>query len=134
MALPVIEKKLILNKKEGGNVMSFQLFLRLDGLNYYGDIPEIPEEPNEMVEEYFLSFEDIKMILNDIDSIDDYCNALLDYGDVEFFDCEKCKKLNEWIDRRVKDEIEPRYLEILKALETYCSRAIELNSGVVIEL
>lgn len=114
--------------------MSIQLFLRLDGLDYYGDIPEEPEDSNGIVEEYPLSSGDIKMILNDIDSIDDACNALLDYGDVDFFNCEKCAKLKEWIDERLKKTMEPRYRELLNVLNDYCTRAIELNTGVVIEL
>lgn len=114
--------------------MSIQLFLCLDGLDYYGDIPEMPEDPNGIVEEYPLSSDDINMLISDIDSIDSACNALLDYGDVDFFNCEKCKKLNDWIDNKLKDSIEQRYRKILEILKDFCNRAIELNTGVVIEL
>lgn len=114
--------------------MSIQLFLRLDGLDYYGDIPEKPDDSNGIVDEYALSSNDIKMILNDIDSIDDACDVLLDNGDVDFFNCEKCAKLKEWIDNRLKIAMEPRYRKILEVLKDYCIRAIELNTGVVIEL
>jgi len=114
--------------------MSIQLFLSLDGLDYFGDIPEIPENPVGIVEEYPLSSEDIKMILNDVDSIDVACNALLDYGDADFFNCKKCEKLQDWIDDRLKSAISPRYREILGVLKDYCTRAVEYNTGMVIEL
>lgn len=114
--------------------MSIQLFLSLDGLDYYGDIPEIPEDYNGIVEEYPLSSEDIKMLLCDIDSIDTACDVLLDFGDADFFNREKCEKLNEWIDNRLKNTIAPRYRETLEVLKDCCNQAIELNTGVVIEL
>ncbi len=114
--------------------MVIQLFLHLDGLKYYGDIPEKPENFDGIVEEYPLSVSDIKMLLNDVDSIDTACDVLLDYGDVDYFNCEKCAKLKEWIDCRLKSTLEPRYREILDVLKEYCSRAIEYNTGVVIEL
>ncbi len=114
--------------------MAIQLFLDLNDLRYYGDIPEKPENPFGRIEEYSLSFNDIKMIMEDIDSLDAACNALLDLGDVDYFNAEKCGKLREWIRERLEKPVSARYREILETLMGYCERAIELNTGVVIEL
>lgn len=114
--------------------MAIQLFLNLNGLKYYGDIPEKPENPSGRVEEYALSSDDIKLFMKDIGSLDAACNALLDLGDVDYFNAEKCGKLSEWIKERLEQPVSARYREILETLMSYCERAIELNTGVVIEL
>lgn len=114
--------------------MAIQLFLNLNGLKYYGNIPEKPENSSGMIEEYALSSDDIKLFIKDIDSLDVACNALLDLGDVDYFNAEKCRKLIEWIRERFKQPVSARYREILETLMGYCERAIELNTGVVIEL
>ena len=114
--------------------MAIQLFLDLNDLKYYGDIPEKPENSFGRVEEYSLSSDDIKLLMEDIDSLDAACNALLDLGDVDYFNAEKCEKLREWISGRLEKTASTRYREILETLKGYCDRAIELNTGVVIEL
>ena len=114
--------------------MAIQLFLDLNELNYYGDIPEIPDNPVGRVEEFALSMEDIELFKGDIDAIDSACNALLDIGDVDYFNAEKCEKLKTWIAERLKKDSPPRYREILEEINGYCERAISLNTGVVIEL
>ena len=114
--------------------MAIQLFLNLNGLKYYGNIPEKPENPSGRVEEYALSSDDIELFVEDIDSLDAACNALLDFGDVEYFNAEKCGKLSEWIRERLEQPVSARYREILETLMNYCERAIALNTGVVIKL
>ena len=114
--------------------MAIQLFLDLNGLKYYGDIPEKPENSYGRVEEHALSSDDIRMFMEDIDSLNATCNALLDLGDVDFFNAEKCGKLRKWIGERFEKPISARYREILEVLKNYCDRAIDLNTGVVIEL
>jgi len=114
--------------------MAIRLFLDLNDLKYYGDIPEKPESSLGRVEEYPLSSDDIKLFIKDIDSLDAACNDLLDFGDVDYFNAEKCGKLREWIRERLEQPVSARYREILETLMSYCERAIELNTGVVIEL
>lgn len=65
--------------------MAIQLFLDLNDLKYYGDIPEKPESSFGRVEEYSLSSDDIKLLMEDVDSLATACNALLDLGDVDYF-------------------------------------------------
>ena len=71
--------------------------------------------------------------LENIDEIDNKCDAF-DYGDIDYFDAQKCVILMEWIEERLQKSITARYREILEILKDYCNRAIELNTGVVIEL
>lgn len=115
--------------------MQFELFLDLSDLDYYGNIPEIPDPLKGRVEiQRFTNDGDLTLLLNDIDELDGYCDALLDNGDVDFFDASKCAKLKEWIDERLQKPTVPRYREILEVLRDYCRRAVELNTGVVIDL
>jgi len=116
--------------------MEFVLFLDLNNLDYYGYIPEIPKEPAGRVEIFPLQnqWDDADLFLNDLPEIDERCDALLDYGDVDYFNNEKCVKLKEWIVERLNKPIDSRYKELLEVLKNYCERAIELKTGVVIDL
>ena len=116
--------------------MEFVLFLDLNGLDYYGYIPEIPDNPIGRVEIFPLTnqWDDVDLFMNDLHEINEQCDALLDYGDVDFFNYEKCVKLKKWIVERLNKPIDTRYRELLEVLNGYCERAIELKTGVVIDL
>ena len=116
--------------------MEFVPFLDLDNLDYYGDIPEIPKNRDGRVEVFPLNnqWEDADLFLDDLDEIDRRCDALLGYGDVDFFNSEKCVKLKAWIDERLQKPIIERYRELLEVLRSFCERAIVLQTGVVIDL
>ena len=116
--------------------MEFVLFLDLNNLDYYGYIPEIPKDPDGRVEIFPLQnqWDDVELFMNDLPEIDERCDALLDYGDVDYFDCNKCAILREWIVERLNKPIDARYQELLGILKGFCERAIELKTGVVIDL
>ena len=73
-------------------------------------------------------------LLEDVDDLDNKCNALLDYGDVDYFDTVKCIKLNDWIKERLTKPIDDKYRQALEVLKSYCEHAIELKTGIMVEL
>ena len=117
--------------------MEFILFLTLNGIKIDTFGPHVDDINNDTRVEHYKSdmqLDDAALFLDDIDDIDRKCNSLLDYGDVEWFDAKQCKKLLEWINERLKKPIIPRYEKLLCVLKDFCSRAIELNTGVIIDL
>ena len=64
---------------------------------------------------------------------DNACHALLDLGDIDYFHGEKLALLNAWIEKNYKSDNEDLN-EILRKLKEYVEKAIELDSGVIIEL
>lgn len=114
--------------------MSVKLFLDFNNLRYYGRIPVAPKNPEGRVEEFHFCDGDIEFFEDDVLTIDTVCGATLDIWDVEFFDCDQCIKLQKWIDERLRQPVAPRYRDILMLLKDYCRRAVELHTGVVIEL
>ena len=116
--------------------MRFELFLDLSNLKYYGDIPEMPEDREGRVE--IFKFDDkIYAPLFDkdfIDEVNNLCNTCLDLTDVDYFDKEKCVKLKAWLEQRLTKELNPMLKPIYEKLMEFVSRAIELKTGVVVQL
>ncbi len=114
--------------------MIYQLILSLEGLDYYGDIPEAPYESGPNVEVYKFKMEDWPLFRDDfIEPVDKLCDVLLDYGDVDYFNAEKCKLLHGWLTERLEKPIVPRLEELYRKLDEFTLRAIDLNTGVVVE-
>ena len=115
--------------------MRFDLIKNTEGLEMYGDIPCLPVELDNSRGERFVGEEGDSWLLLDhfVRGIDKVCPNLLDYGDVDFFDGSKCVILKKWLEEnKVTDN--PRLNELYGILYDFVSRAIELNTGVVIEL
>ena len=117
--------------------MEFILFLSFNDVSFgdYGPIISNPEIDTR-VECYKLEngWDDVDLFDEDINSINKKCNSLLDYGDIEFFDSEKCVLLESWIINRLAQPASLRYHELLEILRDYCHRASELKTGVYIDL
>ena len=101
--------------------------------SWYVDIPNINFEIKDSYEEYRMSGKEIRLILNVVDNLDNACHALLDLGDIDYFQGEKLALLNAWIEKNYKSDNEDLN-EILRKLKEYVEKAIELDSGVIIEL
>lgn len=115
--------------------MAFYLVKSLDHVNYYGNVPEPVPGHEDAFDEHALSQSDIKALNGDfVDSINDRCGTLLDLSDVDFFDADKCRILVAWLDERLEGDpgevLEPLY----RKLREYACRAIDLGTGVVVEL
>ncbi len=97
-----------------------------------------PVENNQTIEYYILEndFDDVDLFFDDgaIDEIAQRCDSLIGYGEDDYFNAEKCKILLGWIEERLLKPAVPRYKEMLEMLKNYCQRAIELNTGVYIDL
>ena len=115
--------------------MKYELIKKMEGLDMYGDIPDLPVELDSSIGERFVGNESDSWLLLDhfVKGIDKVCPNLLDYGDVDFFDGSKCIILKKWLEEH-KGTDSLRLNELYDILYDFVSRAIELNTGVVIEL
>lgn len=122
--------------------MTAQLVLTLVGIDkYYGYIPEVGDYPDKF-EEYTVIDEDDE----DGDELDWYldehfampvnklCDSLLGYGDVDYLDAKKCKKLIPWLEENVKKESNAKVIDIYNKLHEFAKRAVDLNTGIIIEM
>lgn len=115
--------------------MKFELIKNPIGLEMYGDIPCLPVDVDDKTGERFIGEESDSWLLLEyfVRKIDSSCPNLLDYGDVDYFNRDKCKIIKRWL-----ENIEPtenaRLIRLFDVLHDYTTRAIELNTGVVIEL
>ena len=117
--------------------MWFVLFLDLNNLEYYGYMPKIPKDREGRVEIYRFDVtrEHWSLLLDDfIDPVCNLCEALIDIGDVDFLNADKCKKLKGWLEKRLQRDVPETFKPIYEKLLEFSSRAIELNTGVEIEL
>ena len=115
--------------------MKFELIKKLDGLEMYGYIPCLPIECNDEGERFVGEEADSWLLLEDfVPEIDKLFDNLLDYGDVDYLDAGKCELIKKWLDNRMQEEISPRLRDLYNVLYGYVTRAIDLGTGVVIEL
>lgn len=115
--------------------MKFSLILDCTGLNYYGQIPEIPYPPDSRVEVHCFEDSENELLLEDfVTPINRLCGTLLDDGDLDYFDREKCLKLKTWLSDRLKKSLNAQLKNLYLKLLEFSRRAIELNTGIVVEL
>ncbi|MCR5149701.1 MAG: hypothetical protein K6B52_00555 [Clostridiales bacterium] len=121
--------------------MQFVLFKTLENyeFNKLGwPIGFEPVENNPTIEYYILEnlWDDVDLFFDDgaIDEIAERCDSIISYGEDDYFNADKCKTLLRWIEERLLKPAVPRYKEMLEILRDYCRRAIELNTGVYIDL
>lgn len=111
--------------------IEFVLFLDLNNIDYYGYIPEIPKDSTGRVEIFPLQnqWDDVELFMDDLSEINERCDALLDYGDVDYFDSKKCVKLREWIVERLNKPIVEKYNELLEILKKFVTEQSNLKRG-----
>ena len=115
--------------------MAFELVKSLEGVSFYGNIPESFGAPEGSFEKYRIEESDVLLLNEDfVDSVNDACGTLLDYGDIDFFDAEKCKALKNWLVARLNRDCEDRLAELYGKLLDYAEQAIDLDTGIVVEL
>lgn len=104
-------------------------------IGYYGDIPELPMERDGAYEEYRIDWNDMLALTDDFaDPINELCGTLLDLGDVDYFDAVQCVKLKDWLETRLKRPCTSRLRKLYTVLLEYATRAIELGTGVVVDI
>ena len=122
--------------------MLISLIIHPENLSYYGDIPEPPMQSDGNAEVYFPKlqpFDDLDTlwpVLYDdfIVPIMDPCDMVLSLSDIDYFDTEHCKLLAAWLSERMKRPAPPILQDFYEKLLEYAERAIELGTGVVVEL
>jgi hypothetical protein len=115
--------------------MAFSLVKSFDNIGFYGRIPEPLPGYESNFEEWPLSQSDL-ILLNDdfVDPVNDLCGTLLDYGDVDFFNTAQCEILKCWLENRIAKQCDCRLSVMYEKLLEFADRAIELGTGVVVEL
>ena len=109
--------------------MKFELFLSLKNMHWYGCIPCPKDGSGSEVEVYQLQESDSPLLeANFLEPVDALCDALL-------VDADKCKKLSVWLEDQMTEGLATGRLRVLyEKLNEYAHRAIELGTGVVVEL
>lgn len=115
--------------------MKIELFKSLEGVTeYYGTIPESYNLPESQVESKFYAMPKNLEALSDLAmDINDRCATLLDISDVDFLDASQCKLLLSYlesVDQYKNEELAP----FITDLTQYAKKAIELGTGIVVEL
>lgn len=116
--------------------MFFALITHPDRLTCsYGDIPDIKDDECGAYELFELDDGDWSFLETEfVDAAYSVCHALLDYGDVDYLDAGQCALLQDWLDSRLDDSLEPRLRALYSKLSDYARQAQILGTGVVIEL
>lgn len=115
--------------------MELVLVLSLEGLNYYGYIPETFQAKPGQTESFELTEGDEDLLDKDfIGPIDRLCNSLIDPGDVDYLNAEQCKLMLGWFEWRLTEPINPRLEMIYRKLVEFANKAIELGTGIVFDL
>ena len=115
--------------------MRFVLALCLDGAAYYGHIPELPYETCDMAEVFLLEESDWELLNSQfVDSVNGLCGTLLDYGDVDYLEPSQCIQLEEWLKSQLARELNDRTRYLYSKLLDFAARAVEIDTGVMIEL
>ena len=116
--------------------MMFALIKDASKLEYYGDVPEVFGATKEQAETYYGDWDDGVMLceylLPEMDEKIDDC--LLDLSDIDYFNKDKCVALKDILEAKMKVASSERLYELYTILYQYVLRAIELGTGVVIEL
>ena len=115
--------------------MKLILFYNLEGLDYYGYIPEVFHAKKEQFESFELDEDDIDLLDKDfVDAVNETCDALTGPGDIDYLNAKQCALMREWLEQRLKEPIHPRLETIYRKLIKFASKAIELNTGIVFDL
>ncbi|OZG57316.1 hypothetical protein BTIS_1410 [Bifidobacterium tissieri] len=116
--------------------MMFALFHNFDNVKFWHRIPQRIGCPPSQVEIFRMTADADRDLMDAdlVDPVNNLCDALLGPYDVDFLDATQCRLLAGWIEARLTQPITPRLAEIYRKLDDYARRAIEYNTGVVIEL
>ena len=114
--------------------MRFQLAITFDGMKMYGSIYDFGTGLAGMVEEYVVDDTNDWFLEHMIDKINATCDTLLDNGDFDYIDAEKCKELIKMINDFPNGFVPKEFEKVIDILLDYAHRAIEYNTGIEIEM
>ena len=113
--------------------MYIGLYLKKIKLPEKGHYPE--EMPDKDIKKYSLKLNEALILGNFfLNNIDEYLESVIGPYDYDYFTVDQCKKLKFWIDNN-SDLINKNDLsDIFKIIYEYCNKAIELDTGIEMEL
>lgn len=120
--------------------MYFGLMLTLDGRDYYGpDHPELfsydpaVNDPRDVLWEFD---ETDAQALNDdmIEGRDPLQGTLIGMWDVDHLTARQCPEVIAWIERRLESPCPQRLRRMYEVLRSMCQWAVDLDTGVTVEL
>ena len=112
------------------------LFKTLEGVDYYGDRPDAPEDGDSRAEfyDFDINREYWNILETDfINPVNDLCGSLLDFDEDDFFCVEQCVKLKNWIEKLFQQEICPALKPVYEKILEYAIKAIDLGTGIIIQ-
>ncbi len=114
------------------------LFKTLESIPCYGDEPDVPEVlPDPRVEIYNFNIDEkyYEFFEEDfVEPVDKLCEALMDFSEADYLGAEKCVKLREWLGERLVRDV-PKFLKpIYEKIFEFASKAIEYDTGIIIQL
>ena len=68
------------------------------------------------------------------DNINDECDTFVANYEYDYWEPEQCKKIVNWIEKNQDKIKEAKLDEIFKVINDYCNQAVELDTGVEIDL
>ena len=99
--------------------------------------PDFPEPPDPRIEEALFNIDESYMdVLEEefYEPVNNLCGTILDMWEQEFLDRNACEKIKPWIEERIANgNVSEILVDPFKKLLEYVARAIDLNTGVVIE-
>lgn len=117
--------------------MKIELFKSLEGvIEHYGDIPESHNLPESQVESKRYAMPNNLSLLSDFAmEMNSACGTLLDISDIDFLNATQCKKLVSFVEAYGQTSgAQAMPKQFLSDLAMFAKKAIELDTGIVVEL
>ena len=112
--------------------MEFRLIKTQTPTSCYGSIPDVDDQND--IEVHQFDAQDMDLMLDDFRfKVNSICGTLLDVGDIDFIPADKCPDLIAWIEEQ-EDTCTPRIRGHYDILKQFAQQAVELQTGVVVEL
>ena len=115
--------------------MEIYLAKTLDNMKMYGPTYDLSMEPDDRVETYSFDLPENEWLLDNlVDSINAYCDTLLDDGDYDFIPSDECANLIRVLEKVDLKSVPEKCRELVEKMMEFAERAIKYNTGMAIEL
>lgn len=114
------------------------LYRSFENLSWVEDQPDVPEVlPDSRIEvfDFCIDFNNRDAFEADfISPVDKLCGALIDFDEVEFLNASQCKLLKDWLENKLMGKVNPIFVSVYRKFLEFVTLAVELKTGVDIEL
>lgn len=99
---------------------------------HHGSSPEYTYVDGENIKEFYFDNDDAKELEEDGFLLEMWSklDALFDWGDCDYFSAERCIKLKEWLEQRLKHPTSSRLKRVYDAMSELASLAIRCDTGM----